>query len=204
MWKIYNYVWNHLFMVKYFYGVVNFGVLEFNIKMYSFFMFFLNWRIDTSSSVSMNYWSSDIIGLNFIIINLMYKNRFIELLKQIHFLLKLNNIKNKQQYLYYYYLLHLKNFYFDLLYLNIDYILIFFFNNISKFLKLIWVYNFNSIKDFIFYNFIYRYYVSVVLFQNHYYDNWFYDWNKRILMTYVDNFHKHEGKFFYSKKGDII
>jgi hypothetical protein len=69
---------------------------------------------------------------------------------------------------------------------------------------LVWVYNFNSLKDFVFHNFIYRYYVSVVLFQNHFYDDWFYDWNKRILMTYVDNFHKHEGKFFYSKKGDII
>jgi hypothetical protein len=124
-------------MVKYFYGVANYGVLEFNIKMYSFFMFFLNWRVDTSSSVGMNYWSSDFIGLNFIMINLMYKNRFIELLGQIKFLIKLNNIKNKKKYLYYYYLLNLKNFYFDLLYLNIDYGLIFFFNNISKFCKLV-------------------------------------------------------------------
>jgi len=101
----------------------------------------------------------------------MYKNRFIELLKQIHFLMTFNGIKNKQKYLYYYYLLNLKNFYFDLLYLNIDFGLILFFNNIQKFLRFVWVYNFNTIKDFIFYNFIYRYYVSVVLFQNHYYDN---------------------------------
>ena len=42
-------------MVKYFYGVENYGVLEFNTKIYNFFMFYLNRRIDTSSSVGMNY-----------------------------------------------------------------------------------------------------------------------------------------------------
>jgi hypothetical protein len=204
MWKIYNYVWTYLFMVKFFYGVENYGVLEFNTKIYSFFMFYLNWRIDTSTSVGINYWSSDMIGFNFIIINMLYKNRFIEIIKQIHLLMNYNNIKNKNKYLYYYYLLNLKNFYFDLLYCNIEYCIIFFFNNKQKFFNLACYYNNITIKDFIFYNFIYRYYVSVVLFQNHYYDDWFYDWNKRILMTYVDNFHKHEGKFFYSKKADII
>ena len=99
-------------MVKYFYGVVNYGILEFNIKTYSFFMFYLNWRIDTSSSVGQNYWSSDIIGFNFITINEIYKNRFFELIKQIHLLMKYKKIRNKQKYLYYYYLLNLKSFYF--------------------------------------------------------------------------------------------
>ena len=59
-------------MVKYFYGVENYGVLEFNTKIYNFFMVYLNRPIDTSSSVGMNYGSSDSIGFNFIIINFLF------------------------------------------------------------------------------------------------------------------------------------
>lgn len=204
LWKIYEFVWKNIFLVKFFYGVEKFGQLEFSIKKYSFFMFFLNWRIDTGSSMLKNFWYSDIISYNNIIINLIYKNRFIELVKQINALWKKYKINNWYKFVYFIYLVNLKNFYFDLLYENIEYGLIFFFFNIQKNLNNLFFCDFEQSKNIIFYNYIYRFYVLVILFQNRYYDNWFYDWKKRILMTYVDNFHKHDGKHYYSKLGDIF
>lgn len=99
------------------------NVPKFNVLMHLFF-----WRVDSSNYFVINNYKSLSIGYDFITINLIYRTRFIELIKQIKFL-----IKNKQRkfinikFFFSYFLAVLKNYYFNLLYKNIEYLLIFFF-----------------------------------------------------------------------------
>jgi hypothetical protein len=102
---------------------------------------------------------------------MLYKNRFIELIKQINALLRFNHINHQYRYSYYYYLANLKNYYFDMLHENIEYFLIYFFNNLQKFSNIIYNSKISYIKEFIYFNFIYRYYISVILFETHYYSD---------------------------------
>lgn len=192
-WNIYKYIWANSFIYK-----ADYTSIEFKIKSYSFLMYFLTWRIDTSSSVGMNFAYTDSIVYTYSIINMLYKNRFIELLKQINSLLYINNISNKWRCLYYYYLINLKNYYYDLLDNNIEYYLTFFFNYTKNFLNMILNYKNLYIKEFIYSNFLYRYYTFAFLLERHYYADWFQDWNKRIFWIFK-NIRNHEGPLFYSK-----
>lgn len=107
----------------------------------------------------------DIITINYI-----YKMRFLELIKQINFILK-KKYFNNSKYFFSYYLSVLKNYYFDLLYYNIEYNFIFFFLNKKKYINLLYNYKINYLKNFIYSTFIYRYYIYHVLLENHFYDN---------------------------------
>jgi hypothetical protein len=173
-------------------------MIDFNIPRYNFLMNFFYWRIDTSNFIKINNYNSWKMGYNFIVINEIYKARFLELLKQINFLLK-NKFFINLKYFYSYYLSVLKNYYFSLLYNNIEYSLIFFYLNKKKYINLLYNYKINFLKDFLFSNFIYRYYIYNILIETHHYDNWFHDNNKRIFWIYK-NFLDQEGILFYDKK----
>lgn len=77
---------------------------------------------------------------------------------------------NQFRYYYNYYLVILKNYYFDLLYYNMDYTLILFLTNINKYVKLV-----NNEQGFLtrilYSEFIYRYYIYIILLNAHYYDD---------------------------------
>lgn len=96
------------------------NVIALNIPKYNFLSYFLNWCIDTGNLCVINKGYSTNIVYNNIIINYIYKQRFIELLKQINFIFKnknLNLIKlknNNYKYYFNYFLILLKNYYFDL------------------------------------------------------------------------------------------
>lgn len=100
---------------------------------------------------------------------MLYRNRFINLVKQIKFIFKyqfINNIFNKQ-----YYLMNLKNFYFNILVDNLDFILLLFFNNIKKYMSTLFFYNYKFNTCMIYNNFIYRQYIYLILFETHYYND---------------------------------
>ena len=163
-------------------------------------MYFLNWRIDTSATVLKNNFNIDFINYTYIIINELYKNRFIDLMNKTNFYLKQ---KIKHMFNFQFYFLNFKNFYFDILSENIVLILFLFYIHKKKCMNILYNYNYNYIKHYIYNDFIYRHYTFLFLFSTHYYQNWFDDWNKRILWIFKD-FHKHEGPFFYSKKKDVF
>jgi hypothetical protein len=174
---------------------------EFDITKYNFLMQFLSWRIDTGNFIVVNDAYSNKIARSHIIINTTYKNRFVELIKQIHYLLNSENVINKFRYYYNYYLVILKNYYFDLLYYNIEYTLIFFLINTNKYMKL--ANSILSLDKIIYSEFIYRYYIYKLLLNAHYYDDWFVNWDKRIFWIYR-KFIDHEGPRFYKNKYEII
>jgi len=175
---------------------------EFDIAKYNFLIQFLSWRIDSGNFIAINDAYSNKIARSHIIINTTYKNRFIELIKQIHYLLNEENVINKFRYYYNYYLVILKNYYFDLLYYNIEYTLIFFLINTNKYIKLA-NNTIMSLDKIIYSEFIYRYYIYKLLLNAHHYDDWFVNWNKRILWIYR-KFVDHEGPRFYRNKQEII
>jgi hypothetical protein len=57
---------------------------EFNILKYSFLMQYLSWRIDTGNFLVINNAYSNVISRSYILINAVYRTRFIELVKQIN------------------------------------------------------------------------------------------------------------------------
>ena len=173
---------------------------KFNLLMHLFF-----WRVDTSNYFVINNYKSLSIGYDFITINLIYKTRFMELVKQINFLIQQKHRKNfiNLKFFYSYFLVVLRNYYFSLLYPNLEYLLIFFFLNKQKYYNIIYNNKVNFFKGFLYSNFIYRYYIYNILLETHYYKDWFHDWNKRINWIYK-NFLHHEGVLFYNKKTLII
>lgn len=129
-----------------------------------------------------NNYKSLFIGYDFITINLIYKTRFIELIKQIKFLIQQKQRKQfiNIKFFYSYFLVILRNYYFSLLYTNMEYIIIFFFLNKQKYYNIIYNNKINFFKSIIYSNFIYRYYIYNILLETHYYKDWFHDWDKRI------------------------
>lgn len=195
LWRIYDYIWMHLLLIINVYPTITFSIPKFD-----FFMYFLNWRIDVSESVIKNSFYMDSFNYTCIMINELYKTRFCELIRKVNFFLK-----DKNQYLFSYQLLliNYRNYCFELLAENAEYTLLLYFLNNLSYSNLISNFNFNFAKDFIFSTFIYRYYVFTFLFSKFLYNDWFENWEKRILWIYK-NFYKHEGAFFYSKKTDVF
>lgn len=139
------------------------------MKKYDFISYFLMWRIDTSSFSIINNFALDKINYIYIAINMLYRNRFLNLVQQVNFMLKYKSIKNifnKQ-----YYLINLKNFYFNILVDNLDFILLLFFNNIKKYMRIFLNNNYKFNKFMIYNNFIYRQYIYLILFETHYYND---------------------------------
>lgn len=176
------------------------NIPKFNLLMHLFF-----WRVDSSNYFVINNYKSLFIGYDFITINLIYKTRFIELIKQIKFLIQQKQRKQfiNIKFFYSYFLVILRNYYFSLLYTNMEYIIIFFFLNKQKYYNIIYNNKINFFKSIIYSNFIYRYYIYNILLETHYYKDWFHDWDKRINWIYK-NFLHHEGVFFYDKKTLVI
>lgn len=195
IWKIYNYIWMQLFLV-----INVYPTITFSISKYDFSMHFLNWRIDVSESVIKNYFYLDYFNYTYIMINELYRNRFHELIRKVNFLLM-----DKKCSLVSYQLLltNYRNFFFELLTENTDYILLLYLINNLSYLNLLNNFQFNFTKDYIYSTFIYRYYVYTFLFSKYLYNDWFENWDKRILWIFKD-FKKHEGILFYSKKTDIF
>ncbi len=195
IWNIYDYIWMHLLLIINVYPTITFSIPKFD-----FFMYFLNWRIDVSESVIKNSFYMDPFNYTYIMINELYRTRFCELIRKVNLLLK---EKNKNLFSYQLLLVNYRNFCFELLAENVEYtFLLYNINNLS-YLNLLSNCNFNYAKDFIFATFIYRYYVYTFLFSKFLYNDWFENWDKRILWIYK-NFYKHEGTLFYSKKTDIF
>jgi len=139
------------------------------MKKYDFISYFLMWRIDTSSFSIINNFALDKINYIYIAINMLYRNRFLNLVQQVNFMLKYKSIKNifnKQ-----YYLINLKNFYFNILVDNLDFILLLFFNNIKKYMRIFLNNNYKFNKFMIYNNFIYRQYIYLILLETHYYND---------------------------------
>ena len=195
IWKIYDYIWMHLVLIINVYPTITFSIPKFD-----FFMYFLNWRIDVSESVIKNSFYMDSFNYTYIMINELYKTRFCELIRKVNLLLK---EKNKNLFSYQLLLINYRNFCFELLAENTEYTLLLYFLNNFSYLNLLSNFNFNYAKDFIFSTFIYRYYVFTFLFSKFLYNDWFENWDKRILWIYK-NFYKHEGALFYSKKTDVF
>lgn len=145
-----------------------------NVPKYDFFMHYLNWKMDTGNYHISNKANTDTMALDYIIINVMYKQRFIELICQLKFLLKkitrfkINNSVSDE---YHERLVLYRSVYFDLLINNIEYILILFFINKSKFLDILKTKLHNRFIKFIYSNYIYRYYIYSILLESHYYDD---------------------------------
>lgn len=175
----------------------------FNLPKFSFLMHFLYWKIDTSNNVSTNFAYSNYILQTNIAINSIYVQRFKELAYQISFLFKKHEVSRDYIERYYYIMDILKGHYWELLLNNIEFILLLFNLNIKKYSQLLLSLKINPYKNFIYSNFIYRYYIYNIWLESRYYDNWFYDSKKRIYWIYK-KFFKHEGKYFYSRKNDII
>jgi hypothetical protein len=118
-----------------------------------------------------NNYKSLFIAYDFISINLIYKTRFLELIKQINFVIyqKQGKYFNNLKFHFSYYLTVLRNYYFTLLYHNIEYLLLFFFLNKQSYINLVYNNKINSFKGFIYSNFIYRYYIYNILIETHYY-----------------------------------
>jgi hypothetical protein len=167
---------------------------------YDYFHHYLNWRVDTSTSVQQNNFFQDIINSSLSIFNIITKSRFFSLLYKIKFILNLNNINSMHKVQRY--VLFIKDFYFQLLNENLDYLLYMFFLNISKFINIqnsinIWRYSYKCID----YNLLYRYYVYHFLFEFVYYEDWFYNRPKRVLWIFhKKDYKEHEGILFYKKK----
>ena len=195
LWNIYDYIWMHLLLI-----INVYPTITFNIPKFDFSMYFLNWRIDVSESVIKNHFYLDYFNYTYIMINELYRNRFYELIRKVNFLL----IDRKRNLFSYQLLLtNYRNFLFELLADNPEYILLLYFLNNLSYLNLLNNFNFNYNKDFIYSTFIYRYYVYTFLFSKFLYNDWFENWDKRILWIFK-NFHKHEGILFYSKKTDVF
>lgn len=187
--------------------------LHLNVPRFHVLMYFFLWRIESSNYFIVNDYKSIFIGYDFIAINLIYKTRFMELVKQINFLTKRNHKYSKNtndknafinvKFFFSYYLSILKSYYFSLLHQNIEYLLLLFFFNKKKYINILYTYKHNFFKDFLYSNFIYRYYIYSIVIETHYYKDWFHDWNKRIYWIYK-NFLQHEGTLFYDKKTFII
>jgi hypothetical protein len=195
IWCIQHYIVANILMTKH-------KVINFDIPKYNSLMNFFYWKIDSSNFFIVNNFKSLTMEYDIITINYIYKMRFLELIKQINFILK-KKYFNNSKYFFSYYLSVLKNYYFDLLYYNIEYNFIFFFLNKKKYINLLYNYKINYLKNFIYSTFIYRYYIYHVLLENHFYDNWFHDWDKRIFWIYKE-FLNHEGPLFYNKKTFVI
>jgi len=153
--------------------------ITFSIPKFDFFMYFLNSRIDVSESVIKNNFYLDTFNYTYIVINELYKNRFGELLRKINFLL--NEEGNRDIFSYQLFLVNYRNHYFELLSENVEYNLLLYFNNKASYTTLLNNYNFTFTKDFIYSTFIYRYYVYTILFSKFFYNDWFENWDKRIL-----------------------
>ena len=195
IWNIYDYIWMHLLLI-----INVYPTITFNIPKFDFSMYFLNWRIDVSESVIKNHFYLDYFNYTYIIINELYRNRFYELIRKVNFLL---TDRKRNLFSYQLLLTNYRNFLFELLVENPEYILLLYFLNNLSYLNLLNNFNFNFNKDFIYSTFIYRYYVYTFLFSKFLYNDWFENWDKRILWIFK-NFHKHEGTLFYSKKTDVF
>jgi hypothetical protein len=123
-----------------------------------------------------NNYKSIFIAYDFIAINLIYKTRFLELIKQINFVIaqKQGHFKNLKFY-FSYYITVLRNYYFTILYHNVEYLLLFFFLNKQNYINLTYNNRLNALKGFIYSNFVYRYYIYNILIETHYYKDWFHD-----------------------------
>lgn len=177
--------------------------IEFNFFKFNFLMYNLSWKIETSNTFVFNFAYSDYILQTNIAINSIYQQRFKDLASQINFLFKKFKIFDDFRNKYYYIMDVLKNHYLELLLYNVEYILFFFLINIKKYSKLLLNSQINSHMKFTYSIFIYRYYIYNIWLESRYYDNWFYDWNKRVYWIY-DNFLNFEGKSFYMKHNDFI
>jgi hypothetical protein len=166
-------------------------------------MHYLYWKIDSSNSHPTNFAYSNYILQTNIAINSIYLQRFKDLANQISFLFQKAKVSYDYAEKYYYIMDILKGHYWELLMYNIEFILLFFFLNIKKYSRLLLNLKINSYMKFIYSNFVYRYYIYNIWLESRYYDNWFHDSKKRIYWIYK-KFFKHEGKYFYSKKNDII
>jgi hypothetical protein len=195
LWNIYNYIWYHLLLI-----IEEYTTITFNIPIFDFSMYFLNWRVDVSESVIKNNFYLDYFNYTYIMINELYKSRFFELIRKVNFLLF---DKKKNLFAYQLFLNNYKNYFFELFSENIEYIFLFYLNNKHLYLNLLNTFNYTYNKDFIYSTFIYRYYVYTILFSKFLYNDWFNNWDQRILWIFKD-FTKHEGPFFYSKKKEII
>lgn len=176
---------------------------KFNLPKFSFLMHYLYWKIDSSNSHPTNFAYSNYILQTNIAINSIYLQRFKDLANQISFLFQKAEVSYDYAEKYYYIMDMLKGHYWELLMYNIEFILLFFFLNIKKYSRLLLNLKINSYMKFIYSNFVYRYYIYNIWLESRYYDNWFHDSKKRIYWIYK-KFFKHEGKYFYSKKNDII
>lgn len=176
---------------------------KFNISKFNFLMYNLYWKIETSNTSVFNSAYSNYILQTNIAINSIYQQRFKDLASQINVLFKKSKIFDNFRNKYYYLTDVLKNHYLELLLYNIEYVCFFFFMNIKKYSKLLLNSKINSHMKFIYSTFIYRYYIYNIWLESHYYDDWFYEWNKRVYWIY-DNFSNFEGKSFYHKNNDLI
>ncbi len=200
--RVIYYLFSNMILIR---RIIESDELHLNVPKFNILMHFFFWRVDSSNYFVVNNYKSLFIAYDFISINLIYKTRFLELIKQINFVIyqKQGKYFNNLKFHFSYYLTVLRNYYFTLLYHNIEYLLLFFFLNKQSYINLVYNNKINSFKGFIYSNFIYRYYIYNILIETHYYKDWFHDWNKRIYWIYK-NFLHHEGVFFYDKKILII
>lgn len=200
--NVMHYLFSNMILIRREIGALelHLNVPKFNMLMHLFF-----WRVDSSNYFVINNYKSLAIGYDFIAINLIYRTRFLELTKQIKFLIQKKHRKRfvNIKFFFSYFLVILKNYYFSLLYQNMEYLLIFFFFNKQKYYNIYYNNKINFFKGFLYSNFIYRYYIYNILIETHYYKDWFHDWNKRINWIYK-NFLHHEGVLFYDKKTLIV
>ncbi len=177
--------------------------VEFNVPKFSFLMYYLYWRIDTSNMFVFNFAYSNYILQTNVAINSIYKQRFKDLALQMNFLLKKNKVSHIYRDKYYYTMDILKSHYLELLLYNMEYILLFFFLNLNKYSKLLLNLKINPFMKFVYSTLIYRYYIYNIWLESRYYDDWFNSWDKRIFWIYK-SFWSHEGQKFYSKPFEII